>query len=41
MATMPLITALPTTKGAQADKLVTTALTAKPDSIQRLRLSFT
>jgi hypothetical protein len=38
---MPLITALPTTKGAQADKLATTALTAKPDSIQRLRLSFT
>jgi hypothetical protein len=41
MATMPLITALPTTKGAQAERLVTTALTAKPESIQRLKLSFT
>jgi hypothetical protein len=41
MATMPLITALPTTKGAQADKLEMTAPTAKPDNIQRLRLSFT
>jgi hypothetical protein len=35
------MTALPTTKGAQADKLATKALMAKPESIQRLRLSFT
>jgi hypothetical protein len=35
------MTALPTIKGAQAERLVTKALMAKPESIQRLRLSFT
>ena len=35
------MTALPTTKGAQADKLATMALAAKAESIQRLKLRFT
>jgi hypothetical protein len=41
MATMPDMTALPNTKGAQADKLAITALSAKPDIIQRLKFVFT
>jgi hypothetical protein len=35
------MTALPTTKGAQADKLATKLLAARAENIQRLRLSFT
>jgi hypothetical protein len=35
------MTALPTIKGAQADKPATKALAAKAESIQRLKLIFT
>jgi hypothetical protein len=41
MATKPPMTALPTTKGAQADKLAAKALAVKTESIQRLKLRFT